>query len=138
MPNPADKLFKIMQHSGTDTISELIGLTVKSVNPLELSNGDKLILTEDFIAFDNFIDKSKIQVGDKFSAISLNADQMYYINDIISSAVELDIYKQELIDLKSRVSSLENRMTVAETHIGALEDAIVSLDERVTALENRY
>lgn len=137
MANAAGRLFNIMQKSGTDTVSQLIGLTVKSINPLELSDGDKLILTEEFLVFKNNIDKNKIKVGDKFLATTLNGDQIYYIDNIIDSEQELDKYIQEIILLQNRVSSLENRMTSAEERISTLESEVSSLDRRVTALENR-
>ena len=131
MANPANRLFSIMQKSGTNTISELIGLTVTEINPLQLSNGDKIILTEEFITFPSYIDKTKIVVGDKFSATSLNDNQLYYINDIISSTNELNIYKEEISELEEEINALKSRMDTAEGNI-------TSLDERVTALENRY
>ena len=131
MANAAGRLFSIMQHSGTDTVSQLVSLTVKSINPLELTDGDKIILTEDFIVFKNTIDKSKIKVGDKFSATTLNGDQIYYIDNIIDSEQELDIYKQEIEILRTRLSNAEGR-------ISTLESQVSSLDSRVTALENRY
>ena len=131
MANASNRLFKLMQKSGTDTVSEVLSLTVKSTNPLQLFDGDKIILTKEFLVFSEHIDVDKITVGDKFLAITYNNGQIYYISDIISSAVEINKYMEEIIDLKSRVSSLESRMTTAENDID-------SLDSRVSALERRF
>ena len=117
MANGANRIFKIMQKSGTNTISEFMSLTVKSINPLQLTDGDKLILTGEFLVFSDYIDTSKISVGDKFKAQSYNNGQTYYISEIISSSSnEIDKYtteinklKNEIIDLKRRVTALENR-----------------------------
>lgn len=110
MANGVNKIFKIMQNAGTDTISEMLSLTVNSINPLILTDGDKLHLTQDFLYFDSFIDKDKISVGDKFMATTYNSGQSYYIYDIVSSQLEIDKYMQEINNLKNRVSSLESRL----------------------------
>lgn len=110
MANGINKIFNIMQHAGTDTISEMLSLTVKSKNPLVLTDGDKLLLTKDFLYFDSFIDQSKISVGDKFVATTYNSGQSYYIYDIISSSQVIDKYMQEINSLKQRVTALENRI----------------------------
>ena len=130
MANASNRLFNLMKKSGKDTISEVLSLTVKSTNPLQLFDGDKTILTKDFLIFSEHIDVDKITVGDKFLAITYNNGQVYYISDIISSAVEINKYMEEIIDLKTSISSLETRMTAAEGDIS-------SLDGRVSALEGR-
>lgn len=110
MANGVNKIFKIMQNAGTDTISEMISLTVKSINPLILTDGDKLMLTSNFIYFDSYIDISKIRVGDKFVATTYDAGQTYYVYDIINSNQVIDKYMQEINSLKARVAALENRL----------------------------
>lgn len=102
MADAANKFLNIMKQTNKDTISSLVSLTVKSKNPLQLSMGDRIILTEDFVVFDSYIDKSKIEVGDKFKAVSLNDDQIYFIIDIISSDKELDKYIQRIKALEDR------------------------------------
>ena len=117
MADGANRIFKIIQKSGTDTISEFMSLTVKSVNPLQLTDGDKLILTSEFLVFSDYIDISQISIGDKFKAQSYNNGQTYYISEIISSAsnnidkyiTEINKLKNEINDLKRRVTALENR-----------------------------
>lgn len=123
MANGANKIFKIIQNAGTDTVSELLSLTVKSINPIILTDGDKLLLTEDFLYFDSYIDKNKIKVNDKFVATTYNGGQTYYIYDTISTYQNVDKYITEINSLKQRVSILESKYT--------------SLEARVTALENQ-
>lgn len=96
MADASTRIINIMKRTNVDTKSNLVSLTVKSKDPLQLSMGDKLILSEEFVMFDSYIDKSKIEIGDKFKAISLNDDQVYYIVDIISSTNELDKYIQRI------------------------------------------
>ena len=124
MANGVNKIFKIMQNAGTDTISELLSLTVKSANPLVLSDGDKLIVTKDFLYFDSYIDISNIQVGDKFIVTTYNNGQAYYVYDIISSSQNIDKYMIEINSLKQRVTTLENNYTSLEARVRALESRI--------------
>ena len=114
MANGMNKIYKIMQNAGTDTISELLSLTVKSTNPLILTDSDKLLLTADFLYFDSYIDKSKIRVGDKFVATTYNGGQTYYIYDIITSNQNIDKYITQINSLKQRITSLEQRVTALE------------------------
>lgn len=107
MANAMNRIFKVMQKSGTDTISEMLSLTVKSINPLQLTDGDKLILTKDFIYFDTYIDTTKIQVGDKFVATTYNSGQTYYVYDIISSNQNIDKYMIEINKLKEEIEDLK-------------------------------
>ena len=92
MADATNRLLNLIKKTNIDTKSNLVSLTVKSVNPLQMTMGDRLVLTKEFIVFDSYIITSRISVGDKFKAISLNDDQKYYIVDIISSAQELDKY----------------------------------------------
>ena len=117
MPNGVNRIFKIIQKSGTDTISELISLTVKSINPLILTNGDKLLLTKEFLIFDSYIDQTKIKIGDKFNATTYNAGQTYYIYDIINSNQNIDKYMQEINSLKEEINSLKNRVSILENQV---------------------
>lgn len=114
MANGINKIYNIMQHSGTDTISELLSLTVNSISPLILTDGDKLILTKNFLYFDSYIDQSKIKVGDKFIATTYNSGQSYYIYDILSSNQIIDKYMQEINALKTEINSLKQRVTALE------------------------
>lgn len=124
MSSAAERLFGIMQKSGTDTVSNLTTLIVTSTNPLELSDGDRIILTKDFVVFPSNIDESKIEIGDKFSALSVNANQIYYVVDVISSNAEINTQLQDIVDLKTAIVELESQIS--------------DLQDRVTALENLH
>ena len=114
MANAASRIFQVMKKTGTNTISEYIVLKVISKNPLKLTDGDKLILTSDFLTFSNEIDLSKISIGDVFNAITLNDGQTYLINEVKSSTNELFKYNNEIKALQDRVTALENRITAIE------------------------
>lgn len=110
MATSANRLYKIVRAKKVDTGSQLVAFTVISTSPLVLNNGDKVTLPSDFFVFSGRIDKSKISVGDRFLAISLNNTQLYYIQDIISSTNQLYTYEAEIEDLNRRVTALENRL----------------------------
>ena len=57
MANGASRIFKVMQNSGTDTVSELVHLKVKTINPLTFTLDDRVILTEDFVELNSNINK---------------------------------------------------------------------------------
>lgn len=92
MADASTRIINIMKRTNIDTKSNLVSLTVKSVNPLQMTMGDKIVLTSEFIVFDSYILTDRISIGDKFKAISLEDNQKYYILDIISSTNELDKY----------------------------------------------
>ena len=48
MADAASRIFNVMKRSGTDTVSELVHLKVKTINPLTLILDDRVTLTEDF------------------------------------------------------------------------------------------
>lgn len=102
MADSAKRFLNILKKTNVDTVSDLVCLTATSTDPLLLQADERLILTSDFVVFDNYIDVSKITVGDKFRAISLSGNQIYYIIDIVYSDKELDKYIQ-------RIERLENR-----------------------------
>ena len=131
MSDAANRLYKILRGDEVNTGSSMIGLTVISTSPVKLTNGDRMILTDDFILFSKMIDTSKITIGDTFLAVVLNNDQLYYILEVVSSTNELYKYANEVELLKQRVSTLESKVTT-------LQGDVRSLDARVTALENRF
>lgn len=109
MADGASRLFDVMSKAGTDTKSYLLSLTVSSINPIQLTDGDRLIIPEEFCVFTSFIDKTKISVNDKFLVLTFNEGQRYYIADVITSTNELITYNQQIQSLDNRVTILENR-----------------------------
>lgn len=118
MGNGASRLFRIMQKSGTDTVSEVVYLTVKSVSPLTLNLEDRLDITEQFIVLNDEIDKSKIKTGDKLIASTFNAGQCYFIYQ----ALNKDIKKSN--NLEKRIADLEDKNSNLEKRVNALEKLI--------------
>lgn len=108
MADGASRIFRVMEKAGTDTKSNLISLTVKSINPIQLTDGDRLIVPEDLCTFHSSIDKSSILAGDKFLILTFNDNQAYYIADVISSTNELYKYNQLINGLDARITALEN------------------------------
>lgn len=86
MANGASRIFKVMQNSGTDTVSELVHLKVKTINPLTFTLDDRVTLTEDFVELNSNIDKNKLKVNDILTAFSLNGGQLFFIQQYFSES----------------------------------------------------
>lgn len=84
MANGASRIFKVMQNSGTDTVSELVHLKVKTINPLTFTLDDRVILTEDFVELNSNINKSNLKIDDVLTAFSLNGGQLFFIQQYFS------------------------------------------------------
>ena len=81
MADAASRIFNVMKRSGTDTVSELVHLKVKTVNPLTLILDDRVTLTEDFFELSKSINVANIHVDDILVGISLNGGQKYLIQE---------------------------------------------------------
>lgn len=82
MANGASRLFNIMKMTGEATNtspSQIITLTVKSINPLVFQRDDRLEIPIDFCTFTDDEAINNLSVGDKVKAIVLNDGQSYYI-----------------------------------------------------------
>lgn len=84
MANGASRIFKVMQNSGTDTVSELVHLKVKTINPLTFTLDDRVTLTEDFVELNSNINKSNLKIDDVLTAFSLNGGQLFFIQQYFS------------------------------------------------------
>jgi hypothetical protein len=128
-----------MRSTNIDTVSEIEYLEVKTKNgnQLELQDSMGLFLTNEFIIFDSYIETSRINVGDKFKAITINGGQLYYIFDIISSKIELDKYILRLIEAENRLTSLESRVTSLESRMTTAESTLENHENRISSLERR-
>ena len=84
MANGASRIFKVMQNSGTDTVSELVHLKVKTINPLTFTLDDRVTLTEDFVELNSNINKSNLKIDDILTAFSLNGGQLFFIQQYFS------------------------------------------------------
>ena len=92
----------------------MLTLKVVSKNPLQLTDGDKLFLTEDFIIFNNSIDKNKLSIGDKLQAQTFNDGQTYYIVQEFSSKNNIAKDNPTLIQIQQKLIELEQRITRLE------------------------
>lgn len=114
MANGANRLFNVIKNTSESTNvkpSELVSLTVKSLNPIVFNKDDKLDVPEEFCVFNNNIDKSKFQIGDTVSAFVFNEGQLYFIqqtdNGNASSINYNNVYNKpkinnvELVDNKT-------------------------------------
>lgn len=109
MANGASRLFKLMQNSGTDTISEVVYLTITSTSPLIFNLENRFDITDDFYILSDDIVKSKLSVGDKVLAFTFNSGQCYFIQQALDKNVKLtSVLQQEIEQLKARVTALEN------------------------------
>lgn len=157
MANAASRIFKIMQNSGTDTVSEVVYLKVKSTNPLILNLEDRLDITEEFIVLSDSIIKDRIQIGDILTATTFNNGQTY----LVSQGLKKDLRRQVVDNLNS-TSNIDNlsanqgrilygyieelRNTIQQQgeiianlqqNVTSINSSISSLDSRVTALESK-
>lgn len=129
MANSASRLFKLMQKSGTDTISEIVYLTLKSKNPLIFNLENRLDITKDFISFDDNILLEKLNIGDTVQATTFNNGQMYFIQQGLKKKI-----KAEIID---NLTSTSNIDSLSAKQGSVLLDKINALERRVEALERR-
>lgn len=88
MANGAGRIFKIMQKTNVDTVSEVVYLTVKSTSPLILNLENRFDITSDFYILNDEIVPSKISVGDKLLAFTFNDGQCYFIQQAIGKDIK--------------------------------------------------
>ena len=131
MANGASRLFNVMKQTSQDTNikpSQVVSLTVKSVQPLIFIRDDKLEITKDFCIIGKLAKYQGFKVGDIVTATVFNEGQQYYIEqndssnlDIVSKDEldnELNSVKEEfntaLIDTESNIkNSLLNKVNYA-------------------------
>lgn len=117
MSNNMSRIFKVIKNvnkNNQNSPSEFVSVTIKTVNPLTVLVDNRLILTDDFIAFDNNIDISKISVDDIFNAFTFNNGQTYFINQVIKS-------KNVLIKNDNSINSILQRLDNIEKEIENLK-----------------
>lgn len=144
MANGASRIFKLMQNAGTDTVSEMVYLTVKSTNPLIFNLEDRLDITEEFYVLNDNIIKERLNIGDVLTATTFNNGQKYLINqglkkdmrrkivDNLSSTSDIDglsanqgrILLQIVNELKNKVDTLQNEVGTLQEKISEIENKI--------------
>ena len=147
----ASRIFKVMRKAGDNTISNIVYLTVQSTNPLIFKASDKLYLSKDLYILSDDIVVERLKVGTKVLAFTFDDSQKYFIHqtnddtkikreviDNTSSGSSIDmlsakqgkLLNTELLNLKSRVSTLDQKVN----------QILTTLDDygtRITALENK-
>lgn len=147
----ANRIFKVMRKAGDNTISNIVYLTVQSTNPLVFKASDKLYLSKEFYILSDDIVVERLKVGTKVLAFTFDDAQKYFIHqtnddtkikrEVIDdtnsdspidmlSAKQGKVLNTEIINLKSRVSILEQKVSQILT---TLDD----YDTRITTLENK-
>ena len=99
MANGASRLFNVMKQTSQDTNikpSQVVSLTVKSVQPLIFIRDDKLEITEDFCIIGKLAKYQGFRVDDIVTATVFNEGQQYYIEQNDSS--NLDIVSEEELE----------------------------------------
>lgn len=165
MGTGANRILKVMQKSGKNTISAKVFLTVNSLNPLTFKLDDRLVITKEFYILSDDIILSRLSLGVKLLAFTFNDGQCYFIhqsvddniiktkiidnlNDdsIIDSlsakqgkllGIRVTELEEEVVNAKHRLSILENRMDTAETNIRDLQNKTNNLESRLTSLESK-
>ena len=165
MGTGANRILKVMQNSGKNTISSKVFLTVNSLTPLTFKLDDRLVITKEFYILSDDIILSRLTLGVKLLAFTFNDGQCYFIhqavdNNIIKTkiidnlnddsnidslsakqgkllGIRVTELEEEIIGAKRRLSNLETRMSNAESNITTLQNRVNDLDNRVTNLESR-
>ena len=164
MGSGANRILKVMQKSGKNTISSAVFLTVNSLNPLTFKLDDRLVITKQFYILSDDIILSRLKVGIKLLAFTFNDGQCYFIHqtvddNIIKTKIIDNLNDDSTIDSlsarqgkllgirvnnleddntsnKRRLSSLEGRMSSAESDINSINEKLSKLESRVTNLES--
>lgn len=82
MANGASRLFEVMKNTGESTNnmpSQVVSLTIKSVNPLILIRDDRLEIPAEFCILYKNLNINSFRIGDIVTAIVLNDGQQYFI-----------------------------------------------------------
>ena len=106
MSNGASRIFNIMRKSGTDTVSEVICLKVKSLNPLLFTIDNRLSITSDFCIFDDLIDLTKLNKDDTLLATTYNNGQKFFIHQAISSKNNI----KDILDVTQDISAINKNL----------------------------
>lgn len=82
MANGANRLFDVIKQTGESTngiTSQVVSLTIKSVNPLILMRDDRLEIPAEFCILHKSLDINNFRINDIVTAIVLNNGQQYFI-----------------------------------------------------------
>lgn len=147
-----NRIFKVIRGAGTNTISNVVYLTVQSISPLVFKVSDKLYLSSEFYILSDDIIVERLKVGTKVLAFTFDDSQKYFIhqpidNTIIKrevidgvgsnsgidmlSANQGRILNNEIINLKARVSKLEQQVSEIFTTLDEHNTRIAALESKI-------
>lgn len=147
--SPYNRLFNVMQRASGTPQNDYAVLTCLKTNPMTLTDGDRLTITNEFIQWNNTIDTSQILPGDRFSASIINEGQVYSIDKVLDSSNDVLTYvnaeKELAVDIGVAIQELASAIS---SDIGEgfdnindafdyINECLKNLDERVKRLEGR-
>lgn len=147
----ANRIFKVMQKSGTNTISTIAYLTVYTINPLIFKANDKLYLSEEFYVLSDDIVVDRLKVGTKVLAFTFDDGQKYFIhqtndNNVIKRKVINSVNSDSSIDmlsakqgklLNTEITNLKARVSTLETQVSQILTTLENHETRLTAIETK-
>lgn len=116
MANGAEKIINAMKkvnNSNKTSTSEIVTLTVSSVNPLIFKFDNRLEITKEFYSLSKVEDWSSVKIGDTVRAFKMNNAQSYYINELVNgegSSESVKSLQDKIEDLTKRVEILEGKV----------------------------
>ena len=119
MANGANRLFDVIKQTGESTngiSSQVVSLTIKSVNPLILMRDDRLEIPAEFCILHKSLNINTFRINDIVTAIVLNNGQQYFIlyND---TAEEQGINYNDL-DNKPKINGVELKGNKTSNDLG--------------------
>ena len=117
MAGGAQKIINAMKkvnNSNRTSTSEIVTLTVSSVNPLIFKLDNRLEIRKEFYTLSKVENWDELQVGDTVRAFKMNNAQSYYINEIVSG----ESGSSNIKDLENRVIELERKVEELTKIIG--------------------
>lgn len=108
MANGANRLFDVIKQTGESTngiSSQVVSLTIKSVNPLILMRDDRLEIPAEFCILHKSLNINTFRINDIVTAIVLNNGQQYFI--LYNNTAEEQRINYNDLDNKPKINNVE-------------------------------
>ena len=141
MANSASRIFKIMQNAGTDTISEIVFLKVKTIDPLVFNLENRVDITEEFYILSENIVIDKLKKDDILTAITFNGGQIYLVlQGLEKNFSQTEELKDEIDNIKSDLEKISDTVSKEDfddllLKVDTIETNISTLEERIAIIE---
>lgn len=125
MANGASRLFEVMKNTGestNNTPSQLVSLTIKSVNPLILVRDDRLEIPAEFCILHKSLNINNFRINDVVTAIVLNNGQQYFI--IYNNTAEEQGANYNDLSNKPKINDIELNGNKTSNDLGLLNKVI--------------